>query len=154
MNPSVAKFKSEMKAIQNKLRYDVHKRLLKTAEEIAENMRNAAPKDEGNLAASIRVKDISKVTYATARLAVKVLGGGPRTLRRSGRSGQVYDYALAIEFGNREHRAQPFFYPTYRRYRSPFPESFRETVEQSIKSNQQRASGARSVGGAQRGGVF
>lgn len=150
---SVAKFKSEMKEVRNQLRYDVHTRLLLIAREIAENMSNAAPKDQGNLGASVRVVDISKVTEVSARLAVKVKGGGPKTLRRSSRSGRVYDYALAIEFGNSEHKPQPFFYVTFRRYRAPFPDTFRETVEQSIKSNNQRLSGARILG-AKRGGRF
>lgn len=151
-NPSVAKFKTKMLELREQMRYNTHERLIAMGEEIAENMANAAPKDVGTLAASVRVLDISKVTYGSARLAIKIKAGGPTTLRRSAKSGNVYDYAHAIEFGNREHTAQPFFYPTYRRYRSAWPDKFQETVEETLQKGrvliQHRVNNAARRGGA------
>lgn len=148
-NRTLAKFKTEMKSLKNRMRFNIHERMLRTCGEIADNMRAAAPTDEGALARSVRVQDNTRQTSVNGftfdqKVSVKIKGGGPLTLRRSA-GGQVYDYAAAIEFGNERSKAQPFFYPTWRRYRQPAHRAIIETAEEALRGNREiaarRASG-------------
>lgn len=158
-NPSLAKFKKDMTSIRARLRVDARQAMLNIAEEVAENMRSAAPKDEGSLAESVRVVDVSKSFANRTTLSVKILAGGPLTLRRNRKSGEVYDYAMANEFGTREMQAQPFFYNTFRRYQQIFPGQMAETLKESIEANNaivaRRASGVAGPSGraSRKGGV-
>lgn len=134
-NPSLAKFKNEMRSIRERVRVDARKAARNQAEEIAQNMREVAAKDEGGLAESVRVIDVSKTFGNRVQITMMIRGGGRLTLRRNQKSGELYDYAVANEFGTREMRAQPFFYSTFRRYQSLWPETMAETVQESIAKN-------------------
>lgn len=134
-NPSLAKFKKEMRTIRERLRVDARQAARNHAEEIAQNMREAAAKDEGSLAESVRVIDISRTFGNRVQIAMMIRGGGKMTLRRNKTTGELYDYAVANEFGTREMQAQPFFYSTFRRYQSLWPETMAETVKESIAKN-------------------
>lgn len=135
-NPSLAKFKTEMHSIREQMRYNVHQRLLATGREIAENMKAAAPKDTGAVADSVRVEDVSRIGPASSSYSVKIKAGGPKTMRRSSKSGEVYDYSAAVEFGTQDMQPEPFFYNTFRRYRSHWPNQIAETFEQTLQRNQ------------------
>lgn len=116
---------------------DLHYRTLAMADELIENMRDAAPKDTGTLAASIRKKDVTRGGTAYGQLqqvSVLVIGGGAPTTRRA-RTGNIYDYSLAKEFGTRKEPAHPFFYQTYRKYRNFGNELFAETVKEAVEEN-------------------
>lgn len=147
-NPSLAKFTTRMKTLKEQMRHNYHQRVLATAQEIADNMRAAAPKDKGVLADSVRVIDNSRIGRSSARISVKVKAGGPTTVRRSA-SGEVYDYSAAVEFGTQEMQAEPFFYNTFRRYRAPFLDQAAETLEETIERNEKirTYSGGDRVGG-------
>jgi HK97 gp10 family phage protein len=151
-NPSLAKFKTTMKNIRNQLRVNVHQAMLNTAQEIADNMKAAAPKDKGVLADSVRVQDNTRIGPASSRLSVKIKAGGAMTRRRNAQSGEVYDYSAAVEFGTQDMAPEPFFYNTFRRYRSAWPDTAAETLEQTIEQNRkildERAGAAgRNTGG-------
>lgn len=135
-NRSLAKFKTDMLNVQNQLRVSVRYRMVAICEEIAENMRAAAPTDEGNLAQSVRVVDITRDSAGSSDIAVKIKGGGRMTTRRSP-NGQTYDYAAAIEFGNERSVAQPFFYPTWRRYNAgnSVSRKIAETAKEALAGN-------------------
>lgn len=45
-----------------------------------------------------------------------VKAGGPTTTKTSA-NGKAYDHALAKEFGTRHQKAEPFFFPTYQRWK-------------------------------------
>lgn len=135
-NPSLAKFKTEMHSIKEQMRYNVHQRLLATGREIAENMKAAAPKLEGALAESVRVEDVSQIGPASSRFSIKIKAGGAATMRRNTKSGEIYDYSAAVEFGTQDMQAEPFFYNTFRRYRSHWPNQVAETIEQTLQRNQ------------------
>lgn len=99
------------------------------ANRLSEAQRDAAPQGEtGNLRASCRVED------GRNELEVVVLAGGPLTTKevRIG-SGEPYDYALAVEFGNARVGAQPFFFPIYRRMRRGIEGAINKAMEQALK---------------------
>jgi len=79
--------------------------LTRTAESVAEDIRQAAPEDEGALRDSVQVK-----TDAQA-LRVTIEAGGPSTTKY-GKNGRPYDHAMAVEYGTTRQPARPFFYPS------------------------------------------
>lgn len=85
-------------------------------------MRSAAPKDDGTLAASVRME----VGKSGDQFIVKA--GGAATTRpvREGATAQ-YDYSLASEWGREGQPARGWFYPTYRFRRK----KIRRNIEQA-----------------------
>lgn len=137
-NPSVRKLKTDFQDFAKDVATDMRTSINLMADEIVENIKANAPQgDTGHLKASIRKKDVSTDT----KLSVLVLGGGRLTTKNTG--GQVYDYALATEFGTVKEAAEPFFYSTYRAYKAGGLEFFKETFEQTIEENN-RVRGLRS----------
>jgi HK97 gp10 family phage protein len=120
-----------MLEFSNKVKYNFHQELLAQADELMSNMKDAAPKDTGTLAASIRKKDVS--TPTEDKLSVLVIAGGPSTTKRTG--GQSYDYSLGTEFGTRKEAPEPFFYNTFRYYKQLGNELFKETLQDTIEEN-------------------
>jgi hypothetical protein len=96
------------------LSYGMKRRLAAGLKDVAERVRDnieaAAPKGStGKLKVSVRVRrrrnDLDLVVSAGGDLTTKEVRKG---------SGEDYDYALGIEFGNEHVAAQPFFYTTWR----------------------------------------
>lgn len=159
-NPTVKRFRTDMLQVVNQMKYDLETRYLKQADEMVENMRGAVPVISGNLKASIRKKNVTAHYSASRRVSVLVMAGGPLTTRRT-KSGNVYDYALSVEFGDRDEEARPFFYSTARRSRQAGIAAAAETVDQAIKANnelrQRRALNdtlGGVIGGGRGGAVF
>jgi HK97 gp10 family phage protein len=104
---------------------------VKAAEQIANNMRAAASVKSGKLRDSIRIE-------LRPPFGVRILAGGPSTTKPV-RKGQTatYDYALAQEFGTREERARPFFYPMWRlnkrAARSRINRAMKKAIEDAAK---------------------
>ena len=98
-------------ALPKEVKKDLQASMTASAHELAGKIRTAAPKDEGNLAASVRVEEFNR-----GGIGAIVKAGGPLTTRpvRQGQSA-TYDYALAQELGTQDMLAQPFFFPSYRR---------------------------------------
>jgi HK97 gp10 family phage protein len=138
-NPSVARFKKDMLDIVNRAKQDYRKTLVKQAEELAENIREAAPKRTGTLRQSVRVRDISTET----KVSVLVFAGGPLTTKRTANT--VYDYAVGTEFGTQKENPEPYFYNTYRLYKNEGLAQIHETFDQVIEQNNQMRA-ARSEG--------
>jgi HK97 gp10 family phage protein len=138
-NPSVRRFRTDMQDLVNKAKYNFHQELLAQADEVIANMKEAAPKDTGRLAASIRKKDVSLPDGG--KLSVLIIAGGRSTTKRSG--GQAYDYSLGTEFGTVKETPEPFFYNTFRFYKQLGNEQFRETLQDTIEENN-RVRGLRS----------
>lgn len=136
-NPTVARFKMDMLNIVNRAKQDFHKTLLLQAEELAENIRSAAPVVTGALRSSVRTRDVSN--QSGTKLSVLVLAGGSKTTKRS--KGQSYDYSVGTEFGTVKETAEPFFYNTYRLYRANGVKDQEETFKNIIdESNRLRDS--------------
>ncbi|PZU95622.1 MAG: hypothetical protein DI527_01025 [Chelatococcus sp.] len=103
------------------------------ANNLALGIRHAAPRDDGTLAASVRIEQ----GRAGDRFYVKA--GGPTTTRpvREGASA-TYDYALGQEFGTAKMPANPFFYPIYRYRRRAIRESIsRAALNAARRFNEQ-----------------
>lgn len=113
------------------LSFKVKRELARTIQDEAEGLRaaiaDAAPKDEGNLAASVQVRRKRNT------LEVEVTAGGDLTTRevREG-SGVSYDYALAIEYGTSRQEAQPFFEPTWRAREGQIRENIEAAVNDAL----------------------
>jgi len=100
---------SWFKQIPMRLRRDFARDLKAIADQLASDIKSAAPVGEtGKLQSSVRVR------RGKDTLEYYIFAGGPDTTKevRQG-SGVFYDYALAIEFGTKKMEAQPFFYSTY-----------------------------------------
>ena len=153
-NPTVKSFKKDMLEVGNQLKYDLETRYLKMADELIENMKASVPIVSGNLKRSLRKKNVTARYSASRRVSVLVFGGGPLTTKKSS-SGVSYDYALSVEFGDRDEEARPFFYANARRYRQAGIAGAAETVDQAIKANNElraRRATNENLGGVIRGG--
>jgi HK97 gp10 family phage protein len=92
-----------------RLKRELAAELKRQADDLADAIRAAAPQgDTGHL------KDSVEVRRGRGSLSLVVTAGGDATTKevRAG-SGQPYDYAMGVEFGNEHVPAQPFFYSTY-----------------------------------------
>lgn len=127
----VARVKRRIEAIPVDARALIKKALDKSADELVSLQQRSVPKDEGDLARSIRKES------GDHDLAARVVAGGPLTTRpvRQGKSA-TYDYALAIEHGTSTRPAQPFFYPSYRllkrRIKSRLARAVRAAVKKTV----------------------
>lgn len=131
-NPTVQRFKTDMLDLVNRAKQDLHQTLVLQAQELAQNIKQAAPKRTGHLADSVRVRDIS--TLDGSKLSVLVIAGGPKTIRRT-KSGHSYDYAVGTEFGTHKEKAEPFFFSSYRLYKNGGMHRIEETVQQIVDRN-------------------
>lgn len=126
-----------MRDFANQVGKNFHEQTLAMADELVANMKDAAPKDTGTLASSIRKKDVSKLRFNFQTISVLVIGGGQQTTKRPHQGGEAYDYSLGVEFGTTKEAPEPFFYNTYRQYKNDGLEIFKETLSDAIKENNQ-----------------
>jgi HK97 gp10 family phage protein len=115
-------------ALPDKVREKLAGKIGAIAEDLAEDIRSAAPQDSGRLRESVRVED------GRDELDKIVKAGGPLTTKevRNG-SGIAYDHALAIEFGTSKMPAQPFFWPTVRRRARDVHDQIEAAVKEALK---------------------
>lgn len=130
-NPSVRQFKTDMQDLVNRAKQDFHQTLLLQANELADNIKAAAPVRTGTLRDSVRVRDVS--TSDETKLSVLVIAGGPKTTKQEN-SGSA-DYAVITEYGSRKEKPEPFFFSTFRLYQQHGLEQFQETLDQTIEEN-------------------
>lgn len=133
-NQSILQFKRDMQDIAEQMKRSADKASEAIADELIGNMRLAAPKRTGTLAASIHKKRVVEHIGDIERVAYLVIGGGKATTKRTD-AGHLSDYALHTEFGTRKEAAEPFFYSTARRYFNPAQEIFAESIDQTIAEN-------------------
>lgn len=139
-NASVKRFKTDMKDLANRAKFNMHKEVLAQADELAGNIRRAIEHSvTGHLAESVRTQDVTNSDET--RISVLVRAGGRLTTKYS--AAGPFDYALAEEFGTTKEEPRPFFYSNVRLYRANGLDAFRETFEQTIaENNRLRASRA------------
>ncbi len=122
-----ARLKSIPKVVVKELR----PALIKGAEEIATTMKVLAPKDEGDLEASIAVTPPGGTTPAYAE------GGGRRTATENQALVTVGNenvrHGHLQEFGTVKHEAQPFMRPGYRLARPKAQRRINRAVGQAVK---------------------
>ncbi|MCA6098866.1 HK97-gp10 family putative phage morphogenesis protein [Bradyrhizobium australafricanum] len=124
------------------------------ADGLAEKIKDAAPVRSGAL------RDSVKVRRKKNDLDLEVTAGGDATTRgynrstdyaspvivdgrdNSGKSktpvgqgyGVSYDYSRAVEFGTKDHPAEPFFFNTYRANKDDINKAIQDAVEEAINS--------------------
>lgn len=110
LSKDAARIARILRSIPAKIKPKVQAAVDQGATEMMMRMRYLAPKEDGDLQASIRVEDGPRELSAT------VTAGGERTTRpvRNSEKGNApeFDYALAQEYGTEEMPAQPFFWPS------------------------------------------
>lgn len=123
-----------MQDLVNQVGHDFHESTLLMADELIENIRDAAPKVTGALARSVRKRDVTKIYGNLQQVSVLVIAGGRQTTKRT-LTGQSYDYSVATEFGTSKEAPEPFFYNTARLYQYAGLEQYRETLDEAISEN-------------------
>lgn len=105
------RLKRKMLAIPQDVKRAMKVQNAKNAGDLVAVMKGFAPKDDGDLAASITHEEDSDNT----RISQRVSAGGAATTRpvRSGASATT-DYALHQEYGTENQPANPFFWPSWR----------------------------------------
>ncbi|UHD44914.1 HK97 gp10 family phage protein [Aureimonas altamirensis] len=114
-------------------RNELRDALTRAAEVVNETQRSYVPVEDGTLRQSIRHDPVNE---SEGKIAVAIRAGG-RTTTRPVRDGAsvTYDYAMAQEFGTKEMRANPFFFPGYRVNRK----RVRSRVTRAVKKAARRA---------------
>jgi hypothetical protein len=123
-----------MQSLVNQVGYRAEEVLMRMADELIDNMKQVVPKDSGTLSASLRKVDVTERHPGFTRPSVLVFAGGKTTTRR-GADGQIYDYALGVEFGTVNEPPQPFFYSTFRYYQNIGRALFGDTIAEVIADN-------------------
>ena len=117
---SRAKLVKRFAAIPDRLKATARRVIEEEAGSMVEEMKRGAPRDDGDLQASIRHADDS----TDFQIKRRVSAGGPLTTKpvRNSSKGNAptYDYANAAEHGTIDTPATPFFFPVYRRRRKRF----------------------------------
>lgn len=111
------------KQVPEALREQIRKDLEKWAEELVSMMRKLVPKDQGKLASSIcwtwgeapagsiTIGTFGSNKYGTIRITVYA---GNETTVVTNKRGIRFQNAAIQEFGTKERRSSPYFYPSYR----------------------------------------
>lgn len=143
-NASVERLKARLARVPAAARAAIDAEIEKQAGQIVTNMRLKAPVGTGTLRRSIGWK--KGVMRAT------IMAGGEPTAKDSGagvvrsfflgirdglrgrktRKDGKYDYAFAVEFGTQKMKAQPFFFPTWRRARGSAGKAIKASIKKAI----------------------
>lgn len=102
--------------------------LKENADDLADRIRRAAPKDEHDLESTVRV------VPSRDGVSQRVVAGG-RTTRKPVQDGQSpeFDYARAVEFGTEDMAAEPFFFTTYRKRKRAMRTKQNKAIKAAIK---------------------
>lgn len=109
-------------SLPDQVRSEIRRALEKTAEEMVDLMRRAAPKQHGDLAASIDWTwgaapsgslSIGTVSDSDDDMRITIFAGNENTIVRNKR-GVEFQNALLQEFGTESMPASPYFFPSYR----------------------------------------
>lgn len=130
-NPSVRQFRTDMQDIVNRAKHNFHQTLLLQANELAGNIKAAAPVLTGALRDSVRVRDVS--TSDGTKLSVLVIAGGPKTTKRE--NSGPHDYSVTTEYGSVKESPEPFFFSTFRLYKQAGLDQFKQTLDETVEDN-------------------
>jgi Bacteriophage HK97-gp10, putative tail-component len=98
------------------------------ADKLAAAIKAAAPVRSGALRNSVTVR------RRKGDLDLEVTAGGDLTTKevRKG-SGQPIDYALSVEYGNRNEAAEPFFFSTARAMQPEITQNIQNAVDEALR---------------------
>lgn len=105
-------------------------------DEVASAVRYLAPRDQGELAASVRVEQAGTVkTRKGDRDFIGVIvKAGDATTTVTNDTGEVFQNARIQEFGTKNMPANPFFFPAWRLNRSRIRSRISRSVSKAWKS--------------------
>lgn len=114
-------------SLSYKLKRELAEKIKKQADDLANAIRDAAPRGEtGNLAESVKVR------RKRNELDLEVTAGGDLTTKSVRGGAYSYDYALATEYGTQKESAQPFFYNTARQMLPEIQQNIEDAVEEVL----------------------
>ena len=129
-------------AIPAKVRAAARDALEDVATDLVNQMRAVAPRQTGELAASINwtwgdapggamvIGTVAGRDYATMRITI--YAGGPGAEVYNSR-GQAFDLARIMEFGTKTRAANPFFYPVWRTRRRGAKSKITRAISKAIR---------------------
>lgn len=126
-NVSLERFRALTNDLKAQVFKDAATELAAQADKLAALIKQVVPRGEtGELEHSVRV------IPGKTDLVKRVVAGGRLTIRESV-SSKPYDYARGDEFGTRDMKAQPFFFPTYRLSRKRIKSAMKRKLTATIK---------------------
>jgi hypothetical protein len=117
------RWRGNLRRLQGDARQELRAAVEASAKETAGLVKSLAPRDEGDLAASV------DIVPGSHDLALRVRAGGQRTTRVEA-DGDAYDYSRAAEFGP---NGAPFFFPVVRAQRKAHRARVSRAVNRAIK---------------------
>jgi hypothetical protein len=131
----VARIKGQLDSVIVKAGEPIKDTLHIQAGLVAAEIKSVAPVDPdsetpGALKASVRVEE----GQPTAKKAyvVKIKAGNART-KKKGAASKAYDYGRAVEFGTKDARPNPFFFPIWRARRKGVRAVVRKAIKNSVR---------------------
>lgn len=112
MSAQTDRLKRRLAAIPKTVREAVAPALMKSADEIANRMRQLAPVDEGDLKGSIAVTPPGQSTPAYSQPGGSTVAGENQVLITAGNTDVRYPHLQ--EYGTANSPAQPYFWPSFR----------------------------------------
>lgn len=129
---NLARLDRKFKRLPQEARQHLRAEMEKVAEEIVAMMRRLAPKDQGDLAASIGWTWGKVPKGATVIAAVKSKLGGDMTITIYAGDAVAY-YARWQEFGTQDMPAQPYFYVSWRASRKTAKRQMRKAHRDAVR---------------------
>lgn len=127
----LARLTKRLEAIPREVKEAVVPALMKSGEELADQMRNLAPEDEGDLKASIAVTGPGERTPAYSQ------PGGFMTVPENAAAVTVGNenvrYAHLVEYGTSKSQAQPYFWPAYRILKKRLAGRIKRAVSKAVR---------------------
>ncbi|WP_404404889.1 HK97-gp10 family putative phage morphogenesis protein [Pelagibacterium halotolerans] len=129
----IGKLQRRLAAIPKEIKDGVRPALMKSGEEMANAMRQFAPRDEGDLIESITVTGPGETTPPYSQ------PGGSHTVPENavvvtvGNSDVRYPHLQ--EYGTTFHQAQPFFWPAVRLYRKRAANRIKRAAGKAVRDN-------------------
>lgn len=129
---NLARLDRKLKRLPQVARQHMQAEMEKVAEEIVAMMRRLAPKDQGDLAASIGWTWGKAPKGATVVAVAKSKLGGDLTITIYAGSTEAY-YARWQEFGTQDMPAQPYFYVSWRASRKTAKSQMRKAHRDAVR---------------------
>lgn len=126
----IDKLKTRFAKLGRDLLKAAHPAMLSGGDDMVATARLLVPVDQGELRATIRRSEIVK-TRRKRNDMVEVLAGDESTI--VGKTKQ-FQLARIIEFGTKDHPAEPFMRPAQRRHNGPIRAKMRRAISAAIKS--------------------
>ena len=129
---NLAKLDKKLARLPLATRQHIQSEMEKVADEIVQMMKRLAPKDQGDLAASIGWTWGKAPKGATIVATVKSKLGGDLTITIYAGSPEAY-YARWQEFGTQDMPAQPYFYVSWRASRKTAKRQIRKATRDAAR---------------------